>query len=457
MANMGFVPQQLISYFDTILERYGLLLVPICLLPVFILLWAERKHQRQLRTTPRGCRKLGLQGSSNLADEDAAKYSKATPESWKIKALFIHPIKSCSPVEVDVADVTSTGLIWDRQFCFAEWTKPMFFPPGFPESEKKKKRWTFRSLRQKGYQKLVKVRPEIWVPDPECVRINRISDPNLDGVLVINYPNLPGEGISPFKRRLFEKAQSLGLIPKESSFHVPLLPPRNHSYPLEEISIWNDMPFALNYGCHVPQRFKSYLSIPESTPFTLFRISPTHLREIHHNAPKVPYQPVTAFADSQPLHLMNLASVRDVAEKVRKEIPFLTARRFRPNIIITGPKAYDEDEWKKIRIRPKQHDTMTTQKFKPERDSREETEFFTACHTIRCTLPNVDPDTAIKHGTEPDRTLKSFRCIDQGDSKNAALGLQIVPAKAADAAEMSLQVGDEIEVLERGELVYVKR
>ena len=137
---MGFLPERLLSYFDSPLERYWLLVWSLCFLPVFIVLWAERKHQRQLRATPRGCTKLGLGGPSNLSDEDSARHSKATPEPWKIKALLIHPIKSCAPVEVDVADVASTGLIWDRQFCFSEWTKPMEFPPGFPESEKKKKR-----------------------------------------------------------------------------------------------------------------------------------------------------------------------------------------------------------------------------------------------------------------------------------------------------------------------------
>lgn len=44
--------------------------------------------------------------------------------------------------------------------------------------------------------------------------------------------------------------------------------------------------------------------------------------------------------------------------------------------------------------------------------------------TVRCRLPNVD----IRHPVDPEKTLKSFRCIDAGDRNNACLGMQLVPA-----------------------------
>ena len=227
----------LIPRMDAPNERFLLLVYPLCLLPALLLLRAARKHhQQRLRTATRGCRKLGVKGYSNVWDEDNPRYPEVGSNGpWRIKALFIHPVKSCAPIELDTADLCSTGLSWDRQFSFAEYTVPTRFPAGTPQSEKKLPRWTFRSLRAPGYENLVHIRCEVWVPDPDQVRLNRIRDPNLNGVLVIRYPKVPHG--TPFNRWLVEKGQSLHLVPRESSFHVPLLPPKNHTYPVENFSI----------------------------------------------------------------------------------------------------------------------------------------------------------------------------------------------------------------------------
>ena len=459
---------QLIPQFDSF-DRLLLMIYPLCLVPVFLLLWAERKHQKQLRSTPRGCRKLGISGRSNLADEELPKYSQPS-KPWRVKALFVYPIKSCAPIELDKADLSSTGLSWDRQFCFAEYTVPTTFPPGTSDSEKRKPCWTFRTLRKPGYERMVHIRPEVWYPDADYVRINRIGDPNLHGALVINYPNIP-QG-TPLMRLIIQAGQFLYLIPKENSFRVPLLPPKNHNYPVESISIWKDIPQGLNYGRHLPTSLKAYLHIPSTTPFTLFRALPSSPRAVHRNAPRpgpgpnrVPYQPIIAFPDAYPIHLLNLASVRDVAARVKHAVPHFTARRFRANIIVTGPPAYDEDDWNRLHLH---HDAAKEQmrqklpRLPPAADAKVAAplDFFAACHTLRCRLPNVDPARGTRHPTEPDRTLKSFRCIDRGDETNAALGLMLV--SAAQGAEdgdgkprMQLRVGDAVEVVERGELVSV--
>ncbi len=467
-----------------------LLAYALCLAPIVLLLWAQGKCWARSRTTVRGCKKLGLQGSSNLADEYHPKYTRSNPQSsadtatepWRIKALFTYPVKSCAPVEFDLAGLSSTGLTWDRQFCFAEYTTP----PGISDSEEKNRRWMFQSLRRSGYERLVHVRPEIWVPDPAYARTHRISDSNRNGVLVINYPNLsPG---TPLERLLTRTGLFPDLIPKESSFQVPLLPPNNESYPLDPISIWKDMPLAYNYGRHVPADFKAYLEIPERTPFTLFRASPIHYREVHRNVPgqgtgpgQIPYQPIVAFPDSYPVHLQNLASVRDVAGRVKSDIADLSALRFRPNIIITGPAAYDEDDWKGVRVQRDPHnpwETASSPSSQPQKVSAdpaaEPVEFHTACHTLRCLLPNVDPLTGTRHLHEPAKTLRSFRRIDRGDKVKAALGLQLVPLRPGEHhlqhrhregekenegqrdTEMEIRVGDLIEVVQRGELVFSK-
>ena len=199
--------------------------------------------------------------------------------------------------------------------------------------------------------------------------------------------------------------------------------------------IWKNTPRWFNYGRHVPDDFRTYMGV--KNPFSLFRADPTSFREVHRNAPTkvdLGYQPSIGFSDAYPVHLLNLASVRDIAAKVKDDIPRFSARRFRSNILISGPGPYDEDDWKRVRVGGE--------------------EFYCACHTVRCRLPNVDPDSSFRHPVEPDKTLKSFRCIDDGDPHNACLGLMLVPVKERG---VTVQVGQAVEVLERGEHHYIKQ
>ena len=117
-----------------------------------------------------------------------------------------------------------------------------------------------------------------------------------------------------------------------------------------------------------------------------------------------------------------------------KGSPRLSAARFRANLIITGPEAYHEETWRRIKIGFYEYDV--------------------SCRTTRCKLPNVDPVTGEKHPSEPDRTLRSYRAVDAGAGPNTGcLGMQMVPI----SKEGALRVGDEITVLEVGEHVYKKQ
>lgn len=134
--------------------------------------------------------------------------------------------------------------------------------------------------------------------------------------------------------------------------------------------------------------------------------------------------------------MINLASVRDVERQmgVAKGAPRLSATRFRANLIITGPDAYLEDSWRRIKIGFYEYDV--------------------SCRTARCEMPNVDQVTGEKHPSQPDRTLRSFRAIDEGAGRNVGcLGVQMVPI----SRESALRVGDEITVLESGDHCYIKQ
>jgi len=66
----------------------------------------------------------------------------------------------------------------------------------------------------------------------------------------------------------------------------------------------------------------------------------------------------------------------------------VTMSRFRPNLVITGNEAFEEDQWQRIRI-----GDMTFRLVKP---------------CSRCVIPTIDPNTGVK-GKEPLTTLLQYR------------------------------------------------
>ncbi|PKX90636.1 MOSC domain protein [Aspergillus novofumigatus IBT 16806] len=409
-----------------LLSTTGISLLSILPILIFIVRQYGSAHPAQ----PRGCRRLGLPpGRSNLHDEFDHKYGQGTSSDvddkgqplCRVKALFTYPIKSCAAVELDVADVVSTGFAFDRQFCFAE----QFAPDHASASDgKAQPYWDTRTLRNGHYSRLTLIRPEIWVPDPAAPDYA----PDLDevrsqGVMVVYYSRPAARGHLSY---LVKLGIALRLLPRELSFSVPLVPPpdRAGAYPSVPVKIWKDTLVAYDYGQHLPHALREFLAPPDvgvSRPLTLFRVEPTHHRQVFRNAPRkeeLGFQPVTVFADAYPLNILNIASVQD------------------------GPEAFAEDHWKRILIRPKAVKS----------DADAGIELHVACRTMRCRLPNVDPATGIRHASEPDRTLKSYRRIDPGDPTNACLGMQCVAA----VQEFVICVGDTISLLETGEHRYIK-
>ncbi|KAJ6127587.1 MOSC N-terminal beta barrel [Penicillium sp. IBT 18751x] len=397
-------------------DATSILVIIICILPALVLLSPSQSN-------PKGCRRLGLpEGTSNLDDEFDPKYDTGVSNeydiqgrpTWRVKALFTYPLKSCGGIELQASDVVPTGLEFDRQFMFAENTADG---------------WNCRTLRNAGFQRLALIHPEIWVPDPSSPGY----DSTIQGEMIITYPRLVPTG---YLGVIVNLAMALKLLDSRKRFSVPLFPPSDSKFPLLPVRIWKDKPLAWDYGSLLPPSLHTYLGFnPAESPLTLFRANPSHLRQIYRNAPRaqeIGFQPTTAFADAYPIHLLNLSSHRDVAMKCAHAIPKLSIRRFRANIITQGPGAFEEDSWKRIEIGG--------------------VEIYAACRTVRCRLPNVDPETGERHDVEPDRTLKAYRRIDEGDRTNACLGMQLVPAVQG----WRVVCGDEIAVLERGEHRYIK-
>ncbi|MCJ1476077.1 hypothetical protein MMC13_004742 [Lambiella insularis] len=391
----------------------------ICSLPILALavLFAS--------STPKGCKKIGIKTKSNLPYDGTQNTLDEAIKGNKpaVKALLIYPVKSTKFIELDASDVVDTGMQYDRQFSFAEMQNGQ---------------WKFVSQRTR--PKLALVETELWVPDSSSWLYSKYwPEVQSGGVVIVRFPyRCPGGLKSTFDRcyatltgRKLGKSLRLPFHPTEQQI-------RRKGYSRGEMKIWKDLPVALNMSNHLTDELQNELRIlldKKEITFALFRIAPHQERQVFRSAPRkeqAGYQPLVGFADAYPLHIMNTASVQDVNKRLVDSIPHLSILRFRPNIIIEGGlQPYEEDAWKRIRIG--------------------EFEYHVVCRTVRCKVPTNDPFTGVKHETEPEKTLKSYRMIDAGAPGMACLGMQMVPA----APESKIKVGDAIEVLERGEHCYI--
>jgi uncharacterized protein YcbX len=137
------------------------------------------------------------------------------------------------------------------------------------------------------------------------------------------------------------------------------------------------------------------------------------------------------------VHLLSLSSVAHLGSRPTVAAALgknLSPQRFRANIIVDGLPAFDEDGWKRIELGG--------------------FAYTAACRTVRCKLPNIDPETGIKHPVEPDRTMRKYRNVDAGAKNGACLGIHVICDRMEGA---TIAVGDTLKVLERGEHFYIQR
>lgn len=128
---------------------------------------------------------------------------------------------------------------------------------------------------------------------------------------------------------------------------------------------------------------------------------------------------VVSFADGYPLLLATQESLAALDALCPEP---LTIRRFRPNLVVAGFPAWDEDRWRRVRIG--------------------DATFRVVKSCARCVLTTVDPETGEK-GPEPLRTLAGHR---RWDGKTW-FGVNLVP----DTPGAVLRVSAPVEVLESAE------
>jgi uncharacterized protein YcbX len=95
---------------------------------------------------------------------------------------------------------------------------------------------------------------------------------------------------------------------------------------------------------------------------------------------------VTEFSDGYPILVISRASLADLNSRLPKALPM---ERFRPNVVIDGVDAYDEDRMHELRAGP-----VTLRIVKP---------------CSRCSITTTDQQAGAVDGVEPLQTLKEYR------------------------------------------------
>jgi len=124
---------------------------------------------------------------------------------------------------------------------------------------------------------------------------------------------------------------------------------------------------------------------------------------------------IVSFADAFPFLLIGERSLEDLNQRLSEKIPM---NRFRPNLVFTGGKPFDEDNWKRIKI-----GSIIFSVVKP---------------CSRCATTIVNQETG-ERGEEPLKTLSTYRAIEN----KIYFGQNLIHEGTG-----TVKVGDELEILE---------
>jgi uncharacterized protein YcbX len=150
------------------------------------------------------------------------------------------------------------------------------------------------------------------------------------------------------------------------------------------VRVWNDSVAAVTQGDVADAWFSRYLG----RPCRLMRFDPEarRLSNVRYTgATEAPYK----FADAFALLIVSTASLAELNGRLKQRgEPTVGIERFRPNLVLSGIEAFEEDYIDRLSI-----GAMQLRVLKP---------------CVRCSVPNVDPATGTP-STEPGDTLAAYR------------------------------------------------
>jgi uncharacterized protein YcbX len=176
-----------------------------------------------------------------------------------------------------------------------------------------------------------------------------------------------------------------------------------------DVTIWGDRCVAVDEGEDAARWFTTVVGVP----CRLVRTSDTDVRRV--DATYAGPSDQVGFADGFSFLLTSHASLDDLNRRLPEPLPM---NRFRPNIVIDGATAFEEDSWRTIKV-----GAIT---------------FTVAKPCARCAITTTDQLTA-ERSKEPLRTLATFRNVP---GRGVMFGQNLIHHDTG-----VLRVGDTVEVI----------
>ncbi|HEX2544991.1 MAG TPA: MOSC N-terminal beta barrel domain-containing protein [Ramlibacter sp.] len=186
------------------------------------------------------------------------------------------------------------------------------------------------------------------------------------------------------------------------------------------VRIWDDEVAAYDMGAVAAQWFTDFLG----QPLRLVRFDPEH-RRLSNRQWTGDDEALNQFTDGYPVLVTSTASMDELNARLQgKGHAPVGVERFRPNIVLEGVSAHDEDRLDVLRVAT------------PEGEVR--LRMVKPC--ARCPIPNIDPATAQVDPIIAD-TLQAYRRNDViGGSISFAMNAIVL-----EGEDRTLRVGQEIE------------
>lgn len=194
-------------------------------------------------------------------------------------------------------------------------------------------------------------------------------------------------------------------IPGQSTFLVPV----TTRGPVLDATVWGSRCRVIDQGSAASRRIASFLG----RSCRLVCMEPGFRREISPSYRAKSDGPI-GFPDSMPFLLTSSASLTELNARLPRPV---LMNRFRPNIVIDGAAAFEEEQWRRIRIGS--------------------TPFRVPKKCLRCEIININQESGAKD-IEPLETLEEFR----SSAKGVAFGINLIHESLG-----TIRIGDPVEVI----------